>query len=235
MPAAPTAPVEPPPSEVARNAFILRNFDETLIRDKTVQSQILFGRRMDRLAKPAPRPVCVITAHPARYRDPGTGLPYFNAYAYREIQRLRRGEYKWSSLLGAWVGSCTYAARGVPERFLKGGKPKEPKEKESEKESEKEKEEKEMDKETANPTNGEVADKKEPEVDKATPIVQEGEKEKPMPNMDSTTVPTPSPLALPQPKPPQPPGEAQTPDQGPKPADAEPALQPATAPVVTPV
>ncbi|KAK1726971.1 YL1 nuclear protein-domain-containing protein, partial [Colletotrichum acutatum] len=66
------------------------------------RTQILFGRRMDRLAKPAPRPVCVITAHPARYRDPETGLPYFNAYAYREIQRLRRGEYKWSSLLGAW-------------------------------------------------------------------------------------------------------------------------------------
>ncbi|GKT88434.1 YL1 nuclear protein [Colletotrichum tofieldiae] len=136
-PAAPAAPEEPPPSEVARNAFILRNFDEELIRDKTVQTQILFGRRMDRLAKPAPRPVCVITAHPARYRDPETGLPYFNAYAYREIQRLRRGEYKWSSLLGAWVGSCTYAARGVPERFLRGGKPKEPEPKTKEVEAEK--------------------------------------------------------------------------------------------------
>ncbi|GJC90916.1 vacuolar protein sorting-associated protein 72 [Colletotrichum liriopes] len=136
-PAAPAAPEEPPPSEVARNAFILRNFDEELIRDKTVQTQILFGRRMDRLAKPAPRPVCVITAHPARYRDPETGLPYFNAYAYREIQRLRRGDYKWSSLLGAWVGSCTYAARGVPERFLRGGKPKEPEPKTKELEAEK--------------------------------------------------------------------------------------------------
>ncbi|TDZ29335.1 Vacuolar protein sorting-associated protein 72-like protein [Colletotrichum spinosum] len=123
--AEPAVPEEPPPSEVARNAFILRNFDEDLIGDKTTQTRVLFGRRMDRLAKPAPRPVCVITAHPARYRDPTTGLPYFNAYAYREIQRIRRGDYKWSGLVGAWVGSCNYAARGVPERFLKGdGKPK---------------------------------------------------------------------------------------------------------------
>lgn len=28
------------------------------------------------------------------------------------------GEYRWSKLLGAWVGSGSYAARGVPERFL---------------------------------------------------------------------------------------------------------------------
>lgn len=60
----------------------------------------------------------MITNHPARYRDPKTGLPYYNAYAYREIQRLRKGDYHWSKLLGAWVGSGTYAARGVPERFL---------------------------------------------------------------------------------------------------------------------
>lgn len=52
-------------------------------------------------------------------------MPYHNSHAYREIQRLRRGEYKWSRLLGAWVGSGTYAARGVPERFLQGGKKKE--------------------------------------------------------------------------------------------------------------
>ena len=64
----------------------------------------------------------MITNHPARYRDPKTGLPYYNAYAYREIQRLRKGDYHWSKLLGAWVGSGTYAARGVPERFLHPGK-----------------------------------------------------------------------------------------------------------------
>lgn len=31
---------------------------------------------------------------------------------------MASGEYRWSKLLGAWAGSGTYAARGVPERFL---------------------------------------------------------------------------------------------------------------------
>ena len=81
------------------------------------------------LPEPAHPPLCVITNHPARYRDPKTGLPYYNAYAYREIQRVCRGDYKWSALLGAWVGRGDYAARGVPEWFLdpsKASKPAEP-------------------------------------------------------------------------------------------------------------
>lgn len=64
--------------------------------------------------------MCAITSYPARYRDPATGLAYCNAYAYREIQRLQRGEYHWSKLVGAYVGQGTYAARGVPARFLTG-------------------------------------------------------------------------------------------------------------------
>ena len=60
----------------------------------------------------------MITNHPARYRDPKTGLPFRNVHAYRQIQRLHRGEYRWSKLLGAWAGSGTYAAKGVPVRFL---------------------------------------------------------------------------------------------------------------------
>ncbi|EFQ27124.1 YL1 nuclear protein [Colletotrichum graminicola] len=219
-PAVPPAPEEPPPSEVARNAFILRSFDEELIRDKTVQTQILFGRRMDRLAKPAPRPVCVITAHTARYRDPETGLPYFNAYAYREIQRLRRGEYKWSSLLGAWVGSCTYAARGVPERFLKGGKPKEPRTKE---------------KENGNATVAEGTESQKTKADKTTPPAQAAVGEKPPTKTADATVPLPPPSA-PQTQTqtqqlPQPPAEAQNQDQGAKPAAAKPASQPGAASV----
>lgn len=70
------------------------------------------------MIEPTPAPICVITNHIARYRDPKTGLPYYNVFAYREIQRLRRGEHRWSKILGAWVGSGTVGARGVPERFL---------------------------------------------------------------------------------------------------------------------
>lgn len=61
--------------------------------------------------------LCVITSNPARFRDPSTGLPYSSAYAYREIQKLKKGEYRWSRLVGAYVGQGTYAARGVPPRF----------------------------------------------------------------------------------------------------------------------
>ena|SRR5208282_5003804 len=62
---------------------------------------------------------CAITAYPAKFRDPSTNLPYCNAYAYKEIQRLKRGEYRWSTLLQAYVGQSQYAARGVPPRFIK--------------------------------------------------------------------------------------------------------------------
>ncbi|KAK4106840.1 YL1-domain-containing protein [Parathielavia hyrcaniae] len=132
----PDAPQEAPPSaepsregKVTRSCIILQNFDDQAIKDKQVQTQILFGRKMNKLAKPAHPPLCVITNHPARYRDPKTGLPYHNSYAYREIQRVYRGDYKWSSLLGAWVGRGDYAARGVPEWFLdpsKASRPAEP-------------------------------------------------------------------------------------------------------------
>ncbi|EAA28108.2 YL1-domain-containing protein [Neurospora crassa] len=116
-------------NKVTRSCIILQNFDEAAIKDKQVQTQIIFGRRMEKLAKPAHPPLCVVTGHPARYRDPKTGLPYYNAYAYREIQRVHRGDYKFSALLGAYVGSGTYAAKGVPERFLNpNGKRSTPKE-----------------------------------------------------------------------------------------------------------
>ncbi|KAF4449860.1 Vacuolar protein sorting-associated protein 72 like protein [Fusarium austroafricanum] len=109
---------QPQPSTGARNAIVFQNFDDNALKDRSIQTQVIFGRKMNKLSKPSPAPLCVITNHPARYRDPRTGLPYYNAYAYREIQRLTRGEYRWSNILGAWAGSGTYAARGVPERFL---------------------------------------------------------------------------------------------------------------------
>ncbi|KAK3682667.1 YL1 nuclear protein-domain-containing protein [Podospora appendiculata] len=112
-------PTEPPlEGKVTRSAIILQNFDETAIKDRQVQTQILFGRKMNKLAKPAHAPLCIITNHPAKYRDVKTGLPYCNSYAFREIQRVARGDYKWSGLLGAYVGRGDYAARGVPDRFL---------------------------------------------------------------------------------------------------------------------
>ncbi|KAJ4144588.1 hypothetical protein LMH87_003467 [Akanthomyces muscarius] len=101
-----------------RDAIIYQNFDENAIKDRSVQTQVLFGRKMSRLPKPTPPPMCLITNNAARYRDPKTDLHFYSAAAFKELQRVASGEYRWSKLLGAWAGSGTYAARGVPERFL---------------------------------------------------------------------------------------------------------------------
>lgn len=121
----PPAQDQQPQGKVTRSCIILQNFDDAAIKDKQIQNQILFGRKMNRLAKPAHPPLCVITNHPARYRDPKTGLHYYNSYAYKEIQRVSRGDYKWSSLLGSYVGRGwgEFAAKGVPERFTDPSRP----------------------------------------------------------------------------------------------------------------
>ncbi|KAI5868041.1 YL1-domain-containing protein [Durotheca rogersii] len=123
----PPPPSPPANGKATRNCIILRNFNENAVKEKAVQNQILFGKDMAKLPKPTPAPRCVITNHPARYRDPKTGLPYYNAHAFQEIRKVERGEYKWSRLIEAWVGSGSYAARGVPARFLDPSAPGPPK------------------------------------------------------------------------------------------------------------
>ncbi|KKO98223.1 hypothetical protein THAR02_09669 [Trichoderma harzianum] len=121
------------PETTTRNVIIFQNFDTNAIQDKTIQTQILFGRKMTKLNKPPSSQNCVITNLPARYRDPDTGLPYHNVAAYRELQRIKHGELSWSAILNAWVGSEKVAARGVPPRFLDPNAPtKTPEEREKE-------------------------------------------------------------------------------------------------------
>lgn len=70
--------------------------------------------------EPPHPPLCVITNHSARHRDPKTGLPFYNAYAFKEIQKLIAGNFRWSKLTGTWVGNPGVdAAKGVPERFTR--------------------------------------------------------------------------------------------------------------------
>lgn len=40
-----------------------------------------------RAPMPAQAPVCIITGRPAKYRDPGTGFPYADINAYKELKR----------------------------------------------------------------------------------------------------------------------------------------------------
>ncbi|TGO62271.1 hypothetical protein BOTNAR_0116g00080 [Botryotinia narcissicola] len=96
----PPPPPQPPVTEYSlRNCLILTNFNDDEIKNKDVQTRILFNQTFPK----AP------------------SLPYVNSYAYKEIQKLLRGEYRWSKLLGAYVGNANVAARGVPEKFLRGG------------------------------------------------------------------------------------------------------------------
>ncbi|KAJ8124809.1 hypothetical protein O1611_g8831 [Lasiodiplodia mahajangana] len=126
--ALPPPPSPPANGKATRNCIILQNFNENAIKDKSVQTRILFNREMNKLPKQGPAVRCVITNHPARYRDPKTGLPYYNAYAFKQIRKLYSGEYKWSSLIGAWIGAGTSAAIGVPARFMDPNAPGLPKE-----------------------------------------------------------------------------------------------------------
>lgn len=87
--------------------------------------------------EPPHPPTCVITNHPARYKDPKTGLPFYNTHAFKEIQRLAKGEFKWSKLLGTWVCDGSEAAKGVPDRFIRAETEEERKERLERKEQEK--------------------------------------------------------------------------------------------------
>ncbi|CAG8055126.1 unnamed protein product [Penicillium olsonii] len=114
---APAPEVPPPPPVVetmGRTVTILENFDYATAQ-KPKYSMYFNAKKPPRLTKISSS-LCVITSLPSRYRDPETGLPYANSYAYGQIRRLITDGYIWSAMLGCFVGPAE-AARGVPERF----------------------------------------------------------------------------------------------------------------------
>lgn len=152
---APSGPPAPPTPRIilraVRNLITLQNFDSLRPRDKDALSRALFkwpaGMPIALPSRPPPgrgarnahlphRELCCITAQPARYRDPLTGLPYADAFAFRSIRRFVGGlgggvgTARWSNLLGCFVGPKAEGrfavAKGVPERFLGKKKQTEP-------------------------------------------------------------------------------------------------------------
>lgn len=134
----PMPPPPPPPTTFATTSrLILTSFHEPSLRDRTTLTAIVFrGNKFQKLPRPSAPPICAITGLPAKYRDPKTGLWYSSAYAFKEIRRLEQGEYRWSGLLGVYVGGVDRlatqpgqggqapgvkkvagAATGVPARF----------------------------------------------------------------------------------------------------------------------
>lgn len=123
----------------SRTLVALKSIDANAVRIPELQNSVLLKRRniklpsktlmlkvaksvrLIRIAEPAPE-TCAITMQAARFRDPKTGLAYANAYAYKEIQRLREGGSRWSNLLDCYVGPVNSPAQGVPERFWKGSR-----------------------------------------------------------------------------------------------------------------
>jgi vacuolar protein sorting-associated protein 72 len=113
--APPEVPEGPPVIEhTGRTLTILENFDYATAQ-KSKYSMYFNAKKPARLTKISSS-LCVITSLPSRYRDPGTGLPYANSYAYGQIRRMLTEGYIWSAMLGCFVGPAE-AARGVPERF----------------------------------------------------------------------------------------------------------------------
>ncbi len=118
----------------ARNLIILKNIDTNAMKLPELHNHVLLRKRVGKLqskfflaqgwsdlslnGRVEPfHSVCAITGQAAKYRDPTTGLAYLDSYAYKEIQRLRQGGSRWSSLLGCYVGAVDSFARGVPDRF----------------------------------------------------------------------------------------------------------------------
>ncbi|POS85202.1 hypothetical protein EPUL_001700 [Erysiphe pulchra] len=120
-----------------RTSIIFTNFSENAIKSRETQLNILFpyihqsnnsssrttSLRAATKGSRAPRASqksfsCAITNYPAKYKDPKTGLYYSNLYAYKQLQKLQKGEIWWSDLVGSFVGSGSLnPAKGVPDKF----------------------------------------------------------------------------------------------------------------------
>ena len=91
-------------------------FARKALPGQRVSSKDIFSSNTDHKAGTT-QELCAITGLTAQYRDPQTGLPYANSYAYAELQKLRNGGSRWSTLLGCYVGPMTTPAGGVPDEF----------------------------------------------------------------------------------------------------------------------
>jgi vacuolar protein sorting-associated protein 72 len=121
---APISQASPEPVAIensTRNLVILDKFDD-LSSDGRKDFQFFYNKKSAKLAKPD-REMCPITSSQARFRDPSSGIPYANSFAFKKLQELKKHQYTWSSMLDCVVGKTGVVARGVPESFLGTGVP----------------------------------------------------------------------------------------------------------------
>lgn len=90
--------------------------------DETRYLTAKYTKRNTVMPAPPEKPHCAILSNKeARFRDPKTGLAYYDLHTYKIIQRVLAGGCQWSGLLGAWVGPAYGVmgrpAKGVPDGF----------------------------------------------------------------------------------------------------------------------
>jgi hypothetical protein len=74
----PQPDLPPPPPAIeheGRNYIILQNFDETAIKDKDVQTQILFGRKFSKVRSASPSPGSLLSNILQNPRTPTNSAP----------------------------------------------------------------------------------------------------------------------------------------------------------------
>lgn len=100
-----------------RNLIMLSNFESIVPADRGEFGVFYNNRKAPKLSK-VHQELCPITSLPARYRDPSTGVAYANSYAYHKLKELKEHRFIWSGMLGCYVGTAGFVARGVPDGFL---------------------------------------------------------------------------------------------------------------------
>lgn len=112
-------PPPPPPQTThsTRNLVVLANFETIAPSDRGEFGVFYNNRKTPKLSK-VNQELCPVTSRPARYRDPTTGIPYANSYAYQKLKELKENKFIWSSMLGCYVSIAGAVARGVPDGFL---------------------------------------------------------------------------------------------------------------------
>ncbi|CAG8646803.1 11401_t:CDS:2 [Paraglomus brasilianum] len=94
----------------ARNLVVLTNF--------TREQELTMFEDWRRKPQKPKKVICPLTGHPAKYKDPKTGIPYATGEAYSKVRQLVNNKYVYSPILQAYVQSVDQKpAAGVPAEF----------------------------------------------------------------------------------------------------------------------
>lgn len=118
----PTPPKSPPPYHEAHFTSNTITFIPLSTHPTLPSTRETFFPNIPLLPPPRPKPSakCPITGLPARYKDPLSGVGYYDIHAFKILREVGRrgGRYVWCSEGGWFVGETGWGgrgAKGVPE------------------------------------------------------------------------------------------------------------------------